>query len=92
MALTHRRDQPRRAAPGSPGTRRFRGRYRAAAWLGLGAACAVLLSAVLTASAQRPTGERFEELLLIEDFDTLTPGEQWRDGERYGQWQVEYAG
>jgi hypothetical protein len=66
---------------------------RPAAWLGLGAACAVLLLAVLTACAQLPTdGKRLEGILLTEDFETLTPGEQWRDGERYGQWQVDYAG
>jgi hypothetical protein len=66
---------------------------RPAAWLGLGAACAVLLLAVLTACAQLPTdGKRLEGVLLTEDFETLTPGEQWRDGERYGQWRVDYAG
>ena len=92
MAVTHRRYQSKRAVTQSPGTGRFKGRGRPAAWLGLGAASAVLLLAVLTASAQLPTGERFEGVLLIEDFDTLTPGEQWRDGERYGQWRVEYAG
>ena len=92
MGVTHRRNQPRRAVAESPGSTRFRRRARPAAWLGMGAACAVLLLAVLTASAQLPTGERFEGVLLIEDFDTLTPGQQWLDGERYGQWRVEYAG
>jgi Domain of Unknown Function (DUF1080) len=92
VAITHRRYQPRRADTESPGTTRSVGRGRTAAWLGLGAACAVLLLAGLTGSAQLPTSERFEGVLLTEDFDTLTPGERWRDGEQHGQWQVEYAG
>jgi Domain of Unknown Function (DUF1080) len=87
--VTHRRYQPRRAVTG-----RFTMRYleRSRTWLGLGAACTVLALAVLAASAYLPTGERSEEILLAEDFDTLNPGEHWRDGERYGQWLAEYAG
>jgi hypothetical protein len=92
VAVTHRHSRPRRAVTESPGPDRSSGRGRPAAWLGLGAACAVLLLAVLTASAALPRGESVEGVLLTEDFDTLTPGEQWRDGERYGQWHVEYAG
>jgi hypothetical protein len=75
VAVTHRRSRPRRAVTESPGTTRSSGRGRPAAWLGLGAACAVLLLAVLTASAQLPGGERVEGVLLTEDFDTLAPGE-----------------
>jgi Domain of Unknown Function (DUF1080) len=71
---------------------RFLGRGRLGIWLGVGTACTVLILAALTASTHLPTGEISEGILLAEDFDSLNPGEQWRDGERYGQWQAEYAG
>jgi hypothetical protein len=71
---------------------RFFERGRSGTWLGVGAACTVLLLAVLAASTQLPTGDAAEGPVFAEDFDTLSPGEQWRDGERYGQWQAVYAG
>jgi hypothetical protein len=91
-AVTPRRYQPRRAAAKSWRAVRFLERGRLFLWLGVGSACTVLLLAALTASTHLPTGERSERILLAEDFDSLDPAEQWRDGERYGQWQAAYAG
>ena len=92
-AVTPRRYRPRRAVNRS----RRRGvrdleRGRSRMWLGVGAACTVLLLAVLALSTQLPAGDRSEGTLLAEDFDTLSPGQPWRDGERYGKWLAVYAG
>jgi hypothetical protein len=91
-AVTPRRDQPRRAAEKPRRAMRFLVLRRPRIWLGVGAACTVLLLAVLAASVHRPTGAGSQGILLAEDFATLNPGEQWRDGERYGQWLAVYAG
>jgi hypothetical protein len=64
---------------------------RSRIWLGVAVACTALLVAVVAVFTV-PIDIRSGEVLLADDFDTLNPGEQWRDGQRYGQWRADYAG
>jgi Domain of Unknown Function (DUF1080) len=90
--VTPRRYQPRHAANEPRRTMRFLEWGRSGRWLGVGAACTVLLLAVIGAFTYRTGAAKSEGTLLAEDFATLSPGEQWRDGEEYGQWRADYAG
>ena len=90
-AVTPRHYQPRRAANKLRRTMRAWDRGRSRIWLVAAVVCAALLIAVVVVYTV-PTDDRSGEMLLADGFETLDPGEQWRDGQRYGQWRADYAG
>jgi hypothetical protein len=66
------------------------------AW-GYAAICA-LLAVTLVGVVRQPGPDDVQitapadNLMLVENFETHRAGQQWLDGERYGQWQADYDG